>query len=170
MDFELCPQACSFTSHAQRAYSLAVAGVVFLISLLSTVNYLLRRRQGDWDAWMMYNRVVRFAYLDQAHWLQSFSPRMDPLFHADDPLLLAMNIGAGWQARAGTRRAYRWFRASLFAIGCVGLIASSVGSVKSGGQAALALIVLWGLPVFVNEGARQWPMYQWPSMSWQREA
>jgi hypothetical protein len=134
---------------------VSIAGVVFLISILSTANYLLRRRQGDWDAWMMYNRAARFAYLDQAHWLQSFSPRMDPLFHADYPLLLAMNIASGWQALGRDTAGVPMVQSGLFAIGCVGLIASSVGSVKSIGQAALAVIVLWGLPVFVNEGARQ---------------
>ena len=133
----------------------AVARIVFLISLLSTVNYLLRRRQGDWDAWMMYNRAARFAYLDQAHWLQSFSPRMDPLFHADYPLLLAMNIGAGWQTLGRDSAGVPMVQSGLFAMGCFGLIALSVGSVKSSGQAALASILLWGIPVFVNEGARQ---------------
>lgn len=134
---------------------VAIAGLVVLISLLSTANYLLRRRQGDWDAWMMYNRAARFAYLDQTHWLESFSPRMDPLFHADYPLLLAMNIASGWQALGRDSAGVPMVQSGLFAIGCVGLIASSVGSVKSVGQAALALIVLWGVPVFVNEGARQ---------------
>jgi hypothetical protein len=70
--------------------------VVLLVSLSSTVSYLLRRKQGDWDAWMMFNRAARFIYRDQANWLESFSPRMDPIFHADYPLLLAMNITAGW--------------------------------------------------------------------------
>ena len=67
----------------------------FVISLLSTANYLLRRRQGDWDAWMMYNRAARFLYAIRRHWLDSFSPRMDPIFHADYPLLLAGNIAGG---------------------------------------------------------------------------
>ena len=110
---------------------VCIAGIVFLISLVSTANYLLRRRQGDWDAWMMYNRAARFAYLDQSHWLGSFSPRMDPLFHADYPLLLAMNIAAGWQALGKDSAGVPMVQSGLFAIGCVGLIASSVGSVKS---------------------------------------
>ena len=138
----------------QRAL-FVIAGIICLISSLTTVNYLLRRRQGDWDAWMMYNRAARFTYIDQAHWLQSFSPRMDPLFHPDYPLLLAMNIGAGWQALGRDSAGVPMIQSALFALGCVGLIALLAGSAKSSGQGALALILLWGVPAFVNEGARQ---------------
>ena len=45
--------------------------IVLLVSLSSTVSYLLRRKQGDWDAWMMFNRAARFFYRDQANWLES---------------------------------------------------------------------------------------------------
>jgi hypothetical protein len=153
--YRILPSSLQPRLAAAGAVLVSIAGVVFLISLLSTANYLLRRRQGDWDAWMMYNRAARFTFLDQAHWLQSFSPRMDPLFHADYPLLLAMNIASGWQALGKDSAGVPMVQSGLFAIGCIGLIASSVGSVKSIGQAALATVVLWGIPVFVNEGARQ---------------
>jgi Dolichyl-phosphate-mannose-protein mannosyltransferase len=133
----------------------AVATVVAVVSLLTTANYLLRRRQGDWDAWMMYNRSARFIYLDQAHWLQSFSPRMDPLFHADYPLLLATNIAAGWQELDRETAAVPMLQSALFSLGCAALLASAVGGATTFGQGALAMILLWGAPIVVNEGARQ---------------
>jgi hypothetical protein len=132
-----------------------VAAVVVVVSLLATGNYLLRRRQGDWDAWMMYNRSARFMYLDQAHWLQSFSPLMDPLFHADYPLLLATNIAASWQELGRETAAVPMVQSALFSLGCAALLAGTVGGATTFGQGALALIILWGIPIFVNEGARQ---------------
>ncbi len=129
--------------------------IVFVVSLLSTASYLLRRRQGDWDAWMMYNRAARFVYIDQAHWLQSFSAQMDPIFHADYPLLLAMNIASNWELLGTDTPHVPMVQSGLFAIACVGLAASAIGSVKSVGQAALGLAILWGTPVLVDEGARQ---------------
>ncbi len=132
-----------------------LAAVVFLVSLLSTASYLLRRRQGDWDAWMMYNRAARFVYIDQAHWLQSFSAQMDPIFHADYPLLLAMNITSGWEMLGTDSPHVPMLQSGLFALACVGLAVASLGSVKSLGQAALGLAILWGTPVLVDEGARQ---------------
>ena len=131
------------------------SGIVLVISLLSTANYILRRRQGDWDAWMMYNRAARFIHRDQASWRESFSPQMDPIFHADYPLLLAMNIGAGWEMLGKDWAAVPMLQSAFFAVACVGLMTSALAAVKSVGQAALGLMILWGVPVFVNEGARQ---------------
>ncbi len=133
----------------------ATAGLIFVVSLLSTASYLLRRRQGDWDAWMMYNRAARFVYLDQAHWLQSFSAQMDPIFHADYPLLLAMNIASSWETLGTDTARVPMVQCGLFAIACMGLAVTALASVKSWGQAALGLAVLWGTPILVNEGARQ---------------
>jgi hypothetical protein len=141
-------------SRGQRAL-VAISGIVFLISLLSTANYLLRRRQGDWDAWMMFNRAARFMYFDQAHWQESFSPKMDPIFHADYPLLLAMNIVAGWEMLGRDAAAVPMLQSAMFAVACIGLAASALAAVRSVGQAALGVMILWGVPVFVNEGARQ---------------
>ena len=129
--------------------------VVFLISLSSTASYLLRRKQGDWDAWMMFNRAARFVYLDPANWLESFSSKMDPIFHADYPLLLAMNTASGWDTLGRETPRVPMVLSALFAIGCAGLMVGALASVKSAGQAALGLIILWGTPLVVNEGARE---------------
>ena len=104
---------------------------------------------------MMYNRAARFVYRDQPHWLQSFSPRMDPIFHADYPLLLAMNIAADWEALGGDTPHVPMVQSGLFAVACLGLLVTALAAVKSPGQAALGLVILWGTPVFVNEGARE---------------
>ncbi len=134
----------------------AAAGlIVFLVSLLGTASYLLRRRQGDWDAWMMYNRAARFVYRDQVHWIQSFSAQMDPIFHADYPLLMAMNIASSWETLGTDTPRVPMVQSGLFAIACLGLAVAMLASVKSLGQAALGLAILWGTPVLVNEGARQ---------------
>lgn len=138
-----------------QAILAGLSGVVFLVSLTSTASYLLRRKQGDWDAWMMFNRAARFVYREQANWLESFSPRMDPIFHADYPLLLAMNIASGWDTLGYETPHVPMTQSALFAIACAGLMVSALASVKSVGQAALGLIILWGTPVVVNEGSRE---------------
>lgn len=144
----------SALTRIQRVF-VFISGIVVVISLLSTANYLLRRRQGDWDAWMMYNRAARFIYFDQAHWRESFSPQMDPIFHPDYPLLLATNIVAGWEILGKDAPSVPMLQSALFGLACAGLLTSALAAVKSVGQAALGLVLLWGVPVFVNEGARQ---------------
>ena len=49
-----------------QAVLMGFSGIIFLVSLSSTASYLLRRKQGDWDAWMMFNRAARFVYRDPA--------------------------------------------------------------------------------------------------------
>ena len=103
----------------------------------------------------MFNRAARFVYRDQANWLESFSPQMDPIFHADYPLLLAMNIASGWDTLGNETPHVPMVQSALFAVACAGLMVSALASVKSVGQAALGLIILWGTPVVVNEGSRE---------------
>ncbi len=135
---------------------LGIALVIFVVSSLSTVSYLLRRKQGDWDAWMMYNRSALFAYRGQSNWMAaSFSRQMDPIFHPDYPLLLAMNTAWGWDTVGGETPRIPMTQSALFAIACVGILVSALASTKSPGQAALGLIILWGTPTLVNEGARE---------------
>jgi hypothetical protein len=134
---------------------LAIAGLIFVITMLSTASYLLRRRQGDWDAWMMFNRSALFIYRDQAHWLASFSRQMDPIFHPDYPLLLAMNTAWGWDVTGNETAQVPMLQSALFALACGGIMFSGLASVQSPGQASLGLIVLWGTATLVNEGARE---------------
>lgn len=132
-----------------------IAVMVFIVSLLGAASYLLRRQQGDWDAWMMFNRAARFIYRDQANWLDSFSRQMDPIFHADYPLLLGLNVASGWDT-LGIESAYvQMLQSALFALAALGILVSALASLKSVGQASLGLIVLWGTPTLVNEGARE---------------
>lgn len=133
----------------------AVAGAVLVLSLLSTANYLLRRRQGDWDAWMMYNRAARFIHRDPSNWLGSFSPQMDPIFHADYPLFLAMNIASSWDTLGSETPHVPMAQSALFAVACAGLFVSALACMKTIGQAALGLVLFWGTPAVVNEGARE---------------
>jgi hypothetical protein len=132
-----------------------LSGIVFLVSLASTASYILRRKQGDWDAWMMYNRAARFIYRDQANWLQSFSRQMDPIFHADYPLFLAMNIASGWDTLGSETPRVPMVQSAVFAVACAGLLVSALACTKSIGQAALGMIIFWGTPAVVNEGARE---------------
>lgn len=141
-------------SRLQFAF-LGLSAVVFLISLLSTASYILRRRQGDWDAWMMYNRAARFIYRDQSNWLGSFSREIDPIFHADYPLFLAMNIASGWDTLGAETPHVPMVQSALFAVACAGLFVSALACLKTTAQAALGLIIFWGTPAVVNEGARE---------------
>ncbi len=140
-----------------RLQIILLAGllIVTIISALSAVNVWVREPHGAWDAWMMYNRAARFIYRDQPGWLGSFSRQMDPIFHADYPLQLGMDIAWAWQAVGQETQRTPIVLSGLFMLACAGLLGASLNLTKSLGQASIALILLLGSSLIGNEGAAQ---------------
>jgi len=129
--------------------------IVTILSALSAVNVWVREPHGAWDAWMMYNRAARFIYRDQTGWLGSFSRQMDPIFHADYPLQLGMDIAWVWQVVGQETQRVPIVLSGLFMLACAGLLGASLNMTKSLGQASIALILLLGSSLIGNEGASQ---------------
>ena len=138
-----------------QIWMLMIAGVVFLLSFLGVVNYARQRALGDWDTWMIYNRAARFMIRDQAAWQDSFSENMSVIFHADYPLLLALNIASRWDILDKETAYVPMFQGVLFSFACLGLSFGALARLKSLGQASLGLILLSGVPFFFREGGRQ---------------
>jgi len=140
-----------------RLQIILLAGllVVIILSALSAINVWAREPHGAWDAWMMYNRAARFIYRDQPGWLGSFSRQMDPIFHADYPLQLGMNIAWAWQAIGQETQRVPIVLSGLFMLACAGLLGASLNLTKSLGQASIALLLLLGSSLIGNEGASQ---------------
>ena len=140
-----------------RLQLILLAGliIVTILSALSAVNVWVREPHGAWDAWMMYNRAARFIYRDQHGWLGSFSRQMDPIFHADYPLQLGMDIAWAWQAVGQETQRTPIVLSGLFMLSCAGLLGASLNLTKSFGQASIALILLLGSSLIGNEGAAQ---------------
>jgi hypothetical protein len=132
-----------------------LAMIVFFSSLFGLASYAFTRQEGDWDAWMIYNRTARFIYRGGKLWQDAFSSKIDPIFHADYPPLLALNIASIWDAVNKENRYVPLIQGPLFSIACVFTLTSVLASLKSYAQASLGLIFLWGTGYFVYEGGRQ---------------
>ena len=50
--------------------------LVFFFSASGLFNYAFARREGDWDAWMIYNRSARFLFRGGEFWRDAFSADM----------------------------------------------------------------------------------------------
>ena len=145
------------SSKPSRLQVILLAGVlvVAVLSALSAINVWVREPHGAWDAWMMYNRAARFIYRDQPGWLGSFSRQMDPIFHADYPLQLGLNVAWAWQVVGQETQRVPIVLSGLFMLACAGLLGASLNLTKSPGQAGVALILLLGSSVISNEGPSQ---------------
>jgi hypothetical protein len=138
-----------------RVILLAGLFIAVGLSALSAINVWAREPHGAWDAWMMYNRAARFIYRDQAGWLGSFSRQMDPIFHADYPLQVGMDVAWAWQVVGRDTQRVPIVLSGLFMLACAGLLVASVNFTKSVGQACVALTLLLGSSLISNEGPSQ---------------
>ena len=134
---------------------LMIAGFVTVTSFISLVNYSRQRANGDWDAWMIFNRAARFIYRGPETWQDAFSKDIDLIFHADYPPLLALNIASRWGILNKETNYVPMFLGFLFSLAALGLCFSALASLKSLGQAGLGLILLAGVSFFLSEGGRE---------------
>jgi hypothetical protein len=134
---------------------ISAAGFVFIASLMGLVNYVLHQQTGGWDSWMIFNRTARFIYRSQEYWRNAFSDKLDVIFHADYPPLLAMNIASAWDALGRESIYVPIMQSLLFSLACVSTIAFTLSHLKSISQAGIGVILLWGSPIFVQEGGSQ---------------
>ena len=66
-----------------------------------------------------------------------------------------MNIASGWDTLGNETPRVPMVQSAIFAVACAGLLVSGLAATRTAGQAALGLIIFWGTPAVVNEGARE---------------
>lgn len=134
---------------------LALAGVMLILALIVYANVSLRKPQGAWDSWMIYNRAARFIYRGGDHWRDAFSPEMYWFFHTDYPPMVALNVASGWDALGQETVRVPMLVGGAFLFGCAGIMFAGLNTYKTLGQASLALLVLFTISDFIEFGAKQ---------------
>lgn len=129
--------------------------LVLLITIVSFINFSIRRDQGGFDAWMIYNRAARFIYRDTANWRATVSPELYSGSHADYPLLLPSNVAWAWASLGAENVRVPLVQSGLYLFGSIGLLFIGVAQVKSFGQASLGTIILMSLSGFIRDGSSQ---------------
>jgi hypothetical protein len=134
---------------------LLVTISALIFSGLIFINLTIARPQGSFDAWGIWNRTARFIYRDPENWRATFSPDLFWLMHADYPLLIPLNVAWGWDAAGGETSRVPSMQSALFLFATIGLMFTSIGRLRSVGQASLASLVLVGAPIFFFTGYGQ---------------
>lgn len=134
---------------------IALAGGIVTLALIISATVSLRKPQGAWDSWMIYNRVARFIYRGGDHWIDAFSPELYWFFHADYPPMIALNVASGWGALRQETVRIPMLIGGSFLFGSAGLLFAGLNAYKTLGQASLALLVLFSVSGFIEIGSKQ---------------
>ncbi len=138
----------------QVAILLAAIPVIAL-AILGAASGWIHRPFGTWDAFMIYDRSARFVYRGGADWMQTFSPDIDPAFHADYPLLISLDIAQAWNLIGHESQSVPRVVAGVFMLLCAGLFTAGLTVLKSVWQALAGLMVLLTTPFFILGGPSQ---------------
>jgi len=133
--------------------------IAFFVALPSSITafifYALKRPHGDWDAWAVFNMKARFLFRAGDHWRDFYS---DPLQWSgpDYPLLLSSSIAACWTIVNRETLIVPAAIAMLFTFASVGIVVSSISTLRGKTQGYLAGLVLLCTPYFIIHGANQY--------------
>ncbi len=139
----------------QLSFSTVLLSFFLIITLASFINHSMRRDQGAFDAWMIYNRAARFIYRDTTNWQATLSPELYWGFHADYPLLLSLNVASAWELLRNENLRAPLIQGGLFLIASLGLTYTTLAKAKGKILATLATIILMANSGLIYSSAGQ---------------
>jgi hypothetical protein len=128
--------------------AVILSGFIFL-------NLSIARPQGTYDTWGIWNRAARFIYRDPENWKATASPELYWATHPDYPLLVPLNVAWGWARVGAENQRIPQMQSALFTFASIGLMFTSIGLVRTLGQASLASLILMATPILLDSGYSQ---------------
>ncbi len=132
----------------------------FAISLLAAIyatvlRALVHPHGYGWDAFSIWNLHGRFLFLGGIHWREGFSALI-PWSHPDYPLLVPAAIAHVWSYIGQSDPIVPSILSLVFTFATLGLLVSSLATLRGITSAALAGIALASTPFFNEQGASQY--------------
>lgn len=141
----------SVATHIPGTDRVLMAALALCVAI-AFVLHAIKKPDGDWDAWTIWNVRARFLYLTGSA-SQTFDSR---LVHADYPPLLPALVAGGWFASGGEGLWVAPLVAGLFAATTAAVLAGCVSECRGGGAAFVAAAVLLGTPQFLQLAEKQY--------------
>lgn len=137
-----------------RPTMIRAALVMTALAALSAAAYTLLINglilsHGDFDAQMIWNMRARFIFRSGDDWAQAFSPLIDPDFHQDYPLLIPLNVVAGWNTLGSENLRVPLVQALIFSLGAPLALFFGLAHLRSPGLGALGAALLAASPLWL---------------------
>lgn len=127
-----------------------ILGIIAILVMATTVYFLVTMARiqphGDYDAQAIWNLRARFMYRLGDGWENAFSPLINRNFHMDYPLLLPLSVLGGWNTLGSEVLRVPSLISMLFLFGLAGTLYFFICHLRSGSQAAIAVILLLATP------------------------
>lgn len=140
------------------ALQAALVLIALLVLALAAYNLLINGlilSHGDFDAQMIWNMRARFIFRSGNEWAQAFSPLIDPDFHQDYPLLIPLNVVAGWNTLGGENLRVPLAQALFFGLGTPVMLFFGLSHLRSPGLGALGAALLAVSPFWLSVSSFQ---------------
>jgi hypothetical protein len=134
---------------AARAFALIVAAAALAFWSRSRLN-----PHGEWDGFAIWNLRARSIVRGAPEWSALFSPAI-AWSHPDYPLLVPLTVARAWAYTGHESAAVPAAIAALFAFCTVGLVVTSVASLRGPALGFLACIALLCARTFVIQSSCQ---------------
>lgn len=153
--FEQGPARSEFTYRWPGLILVAVVVMIAGYAGYTLVKQSLYFPHGDHDAYMIWNLHARFIYRGGENWRTAFSREIDPAFEPDYPLFIPLSIAGGWNFLKTETLRIPAMLAMIFTFGTAGVLFSSMGLMRTLGQASIVTIVLFSFRQFWFTGISQ---------------
>ncbi len=132
----------------QAALIILALGALMAAAYNLLINGLILSH-GDFDAQMIWNMRARFIFRSGDNWRQAFSPLIDPDFHQDYPLLIPLNVVAGWNTLGSENLRVPLVQALIFGLGAPSMLLLGLAHLRSPGLGALGAAILAVSPLWL---------------------
>jgi len=137
-------------------FLMASFAICLLAALYASALRVITHPHGDgWDAFAIWNLHARFLFLGRVHWREGFSTLI-PWSHPDYPLLVPAAIAHIWTYIGHNDPIVPAVISLVFTFATLGLLVSSLATLRGLTSAALSGIALASTPFFVEQGASQY--------------
>ena len=142
--------------HWLRRPLMASFAISIFAALYATVLRAFAHPHGDgWDAFAIWNLHARFFFLGGTHWREGFSTLI-PWSHPDYPPLVPAAIAHVWHYLGHDDPIVPAIISFVFTFATLGLLVSSLATLRGITSAAMAGIALASTPFFIEQGAAQY--------------
>lgn len=137
--------------------ALALAVLFLVLNIAEATEY---QRNGDWDAWSIWNLRAKFLAGGPETWQRAVSPdlagRLLGASHPDYPLLTSAFLARCWQLGGSTSPEAGIALGALFSLAALGVLGGALALLRSETLALAGMLIFAGSELFASQAGSQY--------------